>query len=260
MSSASPKSASARPRPRFAALVEHTTDLIAVVDLAGTIQYMSPAVNRTLGHDQGDLDGRNVLELVHPDDAPSDLIGLAQPDDHGIGSPVVLRMQAADESWRYLEVIVTDLTENPAIGGVVLNARDVTDRVMAARELANRAYTDLLTGLPNRVRLLDRLESLLDTEAGATPPVLAMVCDIDQFKPLNTVVGRPAGTPCCGRWPIACGRRSGTRPRWPASAETPSWSSSPGPADITAPCGWPTASAWRWRHPSRSTAARSSSA
>jgi diguanylate cyclase (GGDEF)-like protein/PAS domain S-box-containing protein len=184
---------------RFAALVEQVSDLIVVVDPDGTIRYLSPAVSRTLGHDEGHLEGTNVLDLVHPEDRPADLPTLAQPTDQGIGSPVVLRVAASDDSWRHLEVIVTDLTLNPAIGGVVLNARDVTERVMAARELANRAFTDPLTGLPNRVRLLDRLESLMETDpadvegAAAGPaPVIALVCDIDEFKPLNTVVG-PAG-------------------------------------------------------------------
>ena len=63
--------------------------------------------------------------------------------------------------------MVTDLTDNPAIGGMVLNGRDVTERVEAARALANQAFTDSLTGLPNRVRLLDRLSSAL-ADAGST--------------------------------------------------------------------------------------------
>jgi len=87
----------------------------------------------------------------------------------------------------------------------VLNARDVTERVLAARDLANRAFTDPLTGLPNRVRLLDRLEALMQpVDAGAAgsadpagpdapSPVIALVCDIDEFKPLNAVVGAAGG-------------------------------------------------------------------
>jgi diguanylate cyclase (GGDEF)-like protein/PAS domain S-box-containing protein len=175
---------------RFAALVEHATDLIAVVEPDGDIRYLSPAVSRTLDHREGELVGTNVLDLVHPDDVPGDLTALAQPDDQGIGRPVVLRMRTADDSWRYLEVIVTDLTANPAIGGLVLNARDVTERVVAARELAAQAYLDPLTGLPNRVRLYDRLASLLESSAA---PVVVMMCDIDQFKPLNAVVGVEGG-------------------------------------------------------------------
>jgi diguanylate cyclase (GGDEF)-like protein/PAS domain S-box-containing protein len=176
---------------RLAALVENAADLIAVVGVDGAIQYLSPAATRILGHDQGELDGTSVLDLVHPDDAPADILALARSDEQGIGSPVELRLRSRDGSWRHLEVIVTDLIDNPAIGGVVLNARDVTDRIEAARALANRAYTDALTDLPNRVRLLDRLGSALADSA--VTPVVVMVADLDEFKPLNTVIGPEGG-------------------------------------------------------------------
>ena len=119
-----------------------------MVDPDGTIRYVSPTVSRTLGHAPGELDGADLMALVHPDDVPTDLLALAQPDEQGIGSPVVMRVRTSEGSWRHLEVIVTDLTQNPAIGGLVLNARDVTDRVVAARQLASRAFTDPLTELP----------------------------------------------------------------------------------------------------------------
>ena len=176
---------------RLAALVENAADLIAVVGADGMIQYLSPAATRILGHDHGQLDGTSVLDLVHPEDVPDDLLSLARTDDQGIGRPVELRLRSRDGSWRHLEVIVTDLSHNPAIEGVVLNARDVTDRIEAARALANRAYNDALTGLPNRVRLLDRLGSALTDPAAS--PVIVMVADIDQFKPLNAVIGPEAG-------------------------------------------------------------------
>jgi diguanylate cyclase (GGDEF)-like protein/PAS domain S-box-containing protein len=176
---------------RFAALVENVADLIAVAAPDGTVEYLSPAATRILGYDDGELDGGNLIELFHADDAPADLLTLAKPDEQGIGSPVELRLRTKSGSWRHLEAIVTDLSDNPAIGGVVLNARDVTERVEAARQLANRALSDPLTGLPNQVRLLDRLASALADPTWS--PVAAMVCDIDQFKPLNAVVGRDGG-------------------------------------------------------------------
>ena len=176
---------------RLAALVENAADLIAVVGRDGTIEYLSPGATRILGHAEGELDGVSLFDLVHPDDQPFDLLGSAKPDEQGISSPIELRLRTDDGSWRHLEVVATDLSDNPAIGGIVLNARDVTDRVEADRAQANRAFTDSLTGLPNRVRLLDRLGSALgdvDTE-----PVIVLVCDVDQFKPLNTVIGPVGG-------------------------------------------------------------------
>ena len=184
---------------RFAALVEHATDLIVVVSTEGAIEYVSPAAARLLGRRDADLVGQDLLPMVHPDDAPADVVSLARTDDQGIGSPVELRLRAADGSWRHLEIVVSDLRDNPAIGGLVLNARDVTERVEAARSLANRAFTDPLTGLPNRVRLVDRLGAALGAVADPSGPgpgpasVVALVCDIDGFKPLNVLAGRDAG-------------------------------------------------------------------
>jgi diguanylate cyclase (GGDEF)-like protein/PAS domain S-box-containing protein len=175
---------------RFAALVEHTSDVIAVVGIDGVVQYASPATTRILGHPDGALEGRNLLELVHPDDVPADLAALVRPDEQGIGAPVELRLQAADGGWRHLEIIVSDLRANPAIGGLVLNGRDVTDRVEAAQAVAARAFTDQLTGLPNRVRLIDRLARALQAEDGAIGAVAVLLVDLDRFRAANEAFGK----------------------------------------------------------------------
>lgn len=174
---------------RFAALVEHVSDLIAVLDTDGVIQYVSPATSHILGHDDGELDGKKLQELIHPDDLPASLLDLARPDEQGVGSPVELRLAAADGSWRYLELVVSDLTENPAIGGLVINARDVTERVEAVQSLAVKAFTDQLTGLPNRVRLLDRLGQAL-TESPDPGSVAIILVDLDRFKAVNEGFGQ----------------------------------------------------------------------
>ena len=103
---------------------------------------------------------------------------------------VELRLQASDGSWRHVEAVLTDLTENPAIGGVVLNARDVTERVEAVSALAARAYTDALTQLPNRVRILDRLAT--DLQSDGDPPVVILL-DFDRFTEINDAFGRASG-------------------------------------------------------------------
>jgi diguanylate cyclase (GGDEF)-like protein len=88
-------------------------------------------------------------------------------------------------------VVATDLTDNPVIAGVVLNARDVTDRVEATAALAAKAYTDALTGLPNRVRILDRMGSWLQ---GAEPtPALVLLVDFDRMTSINETFGRAVG-------------------------------------------------------------------
>jgi diguanylate cyclase (GGDEF)-like protein/PAS domain S-box-containing protein len=176
---------------RFAALVENAADVIAVLSPAGIVEYASPAATRTLSPDSGVLEGADLLALIHPDDRPSSLLSLARPDEQGIGAPVELRVAAADGGWRHLEVVVTDLSDNPAIGGIVLNARDVTERVAAVSALAAKAHTDLLTGLPGRVKLLDRVAAAIRNSRSQL--VLVLLIDVDRVKNVNDLLGRDAG-------------------------------------------------------------------
>jgi len=178
------------PDQRFSALVENSTDIIAVVTPEGLVNYASPTATRLFGNDDTGLFGVNLLELVHEDERPESFLALVNPDELGIGQVVELRFLATDGKWRHFEAVFTDLTENPAIGGVVLNARDVTERVEAVSALAARAYTDALTQLPNRMRILDRLATDLAGD-GSLPAVLLL--DFDRFTEINEAFGRPSG-------------------------------------------------------------------
>ncbi len=174
---------------RFAALVEHVSDVIAVLGPDGAVRYASPAVDRILGQAEGTLAGADLLDLVHPDDRPDDIVSLAHADENGIGEPVELRLRSADGSWRHLEVVMSDLRSNPAIEGLVLNARDVTERVETMRNLATKAFTDSMTGLPNRMRMLDRLGQALQ-DGPAPGSVALLLFDLDHFKAINDGYGK----------------------------------------------------------------------
>jgi PAS domain S-box-containing protein len=113
----------------FRALVENAAELITVIDAQGTILYESLSGERTLGYAPGELVGRNALEFIHPDDretADGALRGiLSQP---GASRRVDLRLRAVDGTWRVVDVIGHNLLGNPAVRGIVLTSRDVTDR------------------------------------------------------------------------------------------------------------------------------------
>jgi diguanylate cyclase (GGDEF)-like protein/PAS domain S-box-containing protein len=166
----------------LAALVQHVSDLIVVVEPGGDVLFASPAALALL--DVSDAEGmRNLTELLHPDDRPAGLQELAtSPDDPNAG-PVRLRVRGTDGAWRQLSAVVTDLTEHAAVGGLVLNARDVTDESDAILSLVTHAYTDELTGLPNRVRLVDRVSALRQERPGR--PLAFLLVDFDHFRAVN---------------------------------------------------------------------------
>lgn len=176
---------------QFAALVEHVSDLIAVVEPGGSIRYASPAAATMLGYTPGELTDSPLVDLLHPDDRTEDIASLVRADDDGNGEPVSLRLHASDGSWRFIETVVSDLTENAAIGGFVLNARDVTERVKAYEKLTEFVYNDRDTGLPNRLRLVDRLTTLL--EAGRPGGTAVVLIDLDGFRMVNEAHGNAAG-------------------------------------------------------------------
>ena len=158
----------ARPSDQlFSALVQHVSDLIVVTDVHGRITFASPAAQSLLDLAPASDGVRpNLLAIMHPDNRPTTLASLARQPDEAALPLNPMRVLGVDGTWRDLSGVLTDLTAAPAVGGYVLNARDVTDVVRAEQSITDQAYTDALTGLANRVRLLDRLEG----SAHADPP------------------------------------------------------------------------------------------
>jgi diguanylate cyclase (GGDEF)-like protein len=85
---------------------------------------------------------------------------------------------------------ITNLLHDETVRGLVLNYRDITERVLHQEELTRQAFLDPLTGLPNRARLAERLDSALgrrDAEVGL------LFVDLDDFKQVNDTLGHDAG-------------------------------------------------------------------
>jgi PAS domain S-box-containing protein len=116
---------------RWRAMTDNASDFIAVVDGDGKLTYVSPPVKKTLGASAEGLVGRMAFDLVHPDDKESARERVLHPD----GNAFEFRAGHADGGWRVLEAIGSDMRHHPAIGGVVLNIRDVSQQAKAEKEL-----------------------------------------------------------------------------------------------------------------------------
>jgi diguanylate cyclase (GGDEF)-like protein len=143
------------------------------------------------------LEGRSLQEFVHADDR-TQLERALHPDaDMADGRGAVFRLRTRDGGWRQFETIRTTSSAGlPDAGGtrdgLVLHLRDVAGRRSTELELERMAYTDYLTGLPNRARFIAALEAARARAAEGEPGCVLLV-DLDGFKAVNDVAGHDAG-------------------------------------------------------------------
>ena len=140
---------------RYRSLVQHTSDTITVLDASGTIIYVSPAVERMTGYKPEERVGTNAFDSVHPDDRErASGIFTEILKTPGIHLPLEFRVQHRDGSWRYLEHTVNNLLDDPAMGAVVINSRDITERKRAEAEI-RRLNEDLEARVAERTIQLE---------------------------------------------------------------------------------------------------------
>jgi diguanylate cyclase (GGDEF)-like protein/PAS domain S-box-containing protein len=121
---------------RFRSLVQNASDLITILEADGTVRYDSPAIGRMLGYGPGERVGTSAFDYIHPEDVSRVKHTFGETvDEHGVQPPVEFRIRHKDGSWRYIETTRSNVLDEPAVRGVVSNARDVTERKQAERAL-----------------------------------------------------------------------------------------------------------------------------
>ncbi|MGO8837154.1 MAG: PAS domain S-box protein [Limisphaerales bacterium] len=147
----------------FRTLTENSLDVLAILGREGNYSYATPSIERVTGYTPEELRGRAVLEFVHPEDAArvqeAFQLALDQPERT---VKIQFRHRNKRGEWRHLELVGQNRLQDPEIGGLVINCRDVTDRWRAEEELRNseKQYRLLFQGNPNPMWVFD-----LETQA-----------------------------------------------------------------------------------------------
>jgi PAS domain S-box-containing protein len=121
---------------RFRALIEHSSDAISLLTADSSVMYASPSTRRVTGYSAEELVGRNGFPLLHPEDLEDmrqQFNGILDQPGHSI--TVESRFRHADGTWRWVEATLTNLLADPAVGAVVCNYHDITQRKQGQERL-----------------------------------------------------------------------------------------------------------------------------
>jgi len=180
--------ATRRRTAHFRSIVSASTDLVFVFG-DGRCRYVSDSVTTTAGARPADMLDDSYARFVHPDDL--DAVRMAAT--RARPAQLVFRMSNQFDEWRHLEAHVSDLRGDRHVRGVVMNARDISERVRLEEELTHQAYHDGLTGVANRALFRDRLDQALAIAARTRASFSVLVVDLDSFKAVNDSLGHDAG-------------------------------------------------------------------
>ncbi len=129
---------------RFRSLLENALDIIAIIGLEGTVRYASPSVERVLGYCPFDVATTSVASMIHADDMDS-MASAYHAVLAGTTARAECRVRHLDGRWRVLEVIGRRVLDHAAVPGIIVNARDITERNEAEERI--RDSNDRLKGV-----------------------------------------------------------------------------------------------------------------
>jgi diguanylate cyclase (GGDEF)-like protein/PAS domain S-box-containing protein len=182
-----------RHEQRFRSLVQNSYDVVTINEPDGTITYMSGGSQRMFGRTPDQRTGGNITELIHPDDkevTKAHFRDVAKTP----GASVLWksRLRHADGSWRWIEVLSTNMLHDPSVRGIVSNTRDITETHVLAERLSYEASHDVLTGLANRGLFQERVAQAV-RRCGDGAGMNVILVDLDNFKIVNDTLGHAAG-------------------------------------------------------------------
>lgn len=144
----------AKREQRFRALIENSSDWVMLIGPDAKVSYAGPSMERALGYTDADILGRSAFEWVHPEDHDRVMRVLSESvHTPGSEASAELRVRHRDGSWRWIEAAARNMLHDPAIGSVVVNSRDITERKEAedAVRESEAKYRTLVENVPGAV-------------------------------------------------------------------------------------------------------------
>ncbi|MEU9301060.1 EAL domain-containing protein [Streptomyces sp. NPDC048269] len=176
----------------FRSLVQGSSDVIMIAAPTGTLRYVSPAAAGVYGREAEELVGTELATLIHPDDLGRVVHEvrrfLAAPPAEEPTTRIECRFKSGDGEWLNVESTI-----NRHQGGLILNSRDVTERVRLEAQLQHSAEHDPLTDLPNRALFTRRVRQALTGRRAGDHSTAVLFIDLDGFKAVNDTIGHQAG-------------------------------------------------------------------
>jgi PAS domain S-box-containing protein len=140
------------------AALEHASEFFTLSDPTGELLWVSPAVVAVLGYNPDEFVAASAWSLLHPDDVERvRRIAAELAGDLGGRRRVQYRARHADDSWRWIEAVSSNLLDRPGVEGIVTTLRDVTSRVMAKRRLfqSERRLRSIVSSAGDVIAILD---------------------------------------------------------------------------------------------------------